>query len=906
MNFYSQPSFSSGTSEPSTSYYTSYVESEGGLSFVRSEPNVNEQDSPGARDTSLRSLAWEPQETAPGGGLNNCHDILVDSLDDLAVEPASLEENQEDMVSASHPAQAGNTGACSVCHLPYSVTRAGAIRTHGPVHNRCQGSGKPPSVIPPCVPRDNAIAVTCTPYTSTNQPPPSDTVTLSPVASSRILKRVPRGSRDHAAKKMASIVQNVVIGNDPLTWQRLLLFAPRCLRVPRRGGKRWKLTSAVNQQIREEMPDVGPQTIRQHGRQARNGRAGTDSFDILASKVAGKLEEGDYRGAVRLACGSDSVAEHSPETLEILNSKHPRPHPDSSIMPAPDADLFASSITEEDVRRAIMSFPNGSAGGPDGLRPQHLKDLIGPAAIVGGPLLLSALTSLVNLMLRGETPVPIRPFLFGAKLVALRKKQGGIRPIAVGCTLRRLAAKCASSIALRGLPDLLAPHQVGCGVPLGIDAAVHATRRYLQSLQSDQAIIKVDFTNAFNTIRRDRMLLAVEEFIPELLPFIHSVYCESSSLMWGTDIIQSSERIQQGDPLGPLLFCLSIHKMCTKLQSELAVFYLDDGTLGGHWTDVVNDLTLIEEESSALGLLLNKHKTELICPDNNTRRLILSAFPEIQVVNIEEAELLGAPLGNATSVDACLDEKIKSLELMGERLSHLHAHDALSLLRHSFAIPKLMHVLRTSPCFDSSRLQKYDELLRTILSHITNIRFEETDPSWLQATLPVNRGGLGIRSAVHLAPSAFLASADGSSQLVNEILPSRFQAIPDQEHLKALTQWDVGPDVTPPAPPKSFRMKAWDAPRVEDRAEFLLSSTNDAKSRARLLSVSARESGAWLQALPVSSLGLRLDDEAVRIAVGLRLGCPLSAPHTCVHCGEDVDQYATHCLSCKWSQGRHS
>ena len=38
----------------------------------------------------------------------------------------------------------------------------------------------------------------------------------------------------------------------------------------------------------------------------------------------------------------------------------------------------------------------------------------------------------------------------------------------------------------------------------------------------------------------------------------------------------------------------------------------------------------------------------------------------------------------------------------------------------------------------------------------------------------------------------------------------------------------------------------------------------------------------------------------------IKQGCPLSRPHTCAHCGEDVDQYATHGLSCKWSQGRYS
>jgi len=58
-----------------------------------------------------------------------------------------------------------------------------------------------------------------------------------------------------------------------------------------------------------------------------------------------------------------------------------------------------------------------------------------------------------------------------------------------------------------------------------------------------------------------------------------------------------------------------------------------------------------------------------------------------------------------------------------------------------------------------------------------------------------------------------------------------------------------------------------------------------------------------LHALPVSSCGLRLSDEAVRVAVGLRLGASICEPHQCP-CGATVDATGTHALSCKKSGAR--
>ena len=167
-------------------------------------------------------------------------------------------------------------------------------------------------------------------------------------------------------------------------------------------------------------------------------------------------------------------------TEATYTAMHPAPHPHSSIPQLPDR-LSTSPVTEGEIAQAIKSFPNRSTGRPDGLKPQHLKDLIATGAGGGCEALLRALVPFIELVLSGNTPVSIRPFFFGANLIALQKKDGGIWPIAVGCTLRRLAAKVAGMKVVDQMATLLAPRQLGYGVRNGAVAAVHGARMYLSN-----------------------------------------------------------------------------------------------------------------------------------------------------------------------------------------------------------------------------------------------------------------------------------------------------------------------------------------------------------------------------------------------------------------------------------------
>ena len=250
---------------------------------------------------------------------------------------------------------------------------------------------------------------------------------------------------------------------------------------------------------------------------------------------------------------------------------------------------------------------------------------------------------------------------------------------------------------------------------------------------------------------------------------MHSAYSTALTLFWGAKTLVSAEGVQQGDPLGPLLFFLAIHKLITQLRSEFHVFYLDDGTLGGDIESVVRDLRLVESAASQLGLELNKAKSELISKDSTSLNEFLSAAPGFLVTTPAQATLLGSPIGD--SIDDCISTKVSALKVMESRIQHFQAHDALLLFRYSSGIPRLVYLLHTVPCFLSPQLSVFDEILKRMLGLVTNICFSSEESVWLQASLPVRFGGLGIRRAVQLAPSAFLSSVASYSALVNQILP---------------------------------------------------------------------------------------------------------------------------------------
>ena len=177
-----------------------------------------------------------------------------------------------------------------------------------------------------------------------------------------------------------------------------------------------------------------------------------------------------------------------------------------------------------------------------------------------------------------------RASLFGGSITALAKKGGGVRPIAVGYTWRRLAGKVACRLVSARAAALLAPRRsLGFGVTGGTEAAVHACRRYVEIMPQGHVFVKIDFTNAFNTLRRDVFILeAVERHIPELLPYASASYRRGQrSAVRGVFAAVTGGGAAGGPARTALYFCLAVHDLLTSLQSSIVVGYLDAHVDGG-------------------------------------------------------------------------------------------------------------------------------------------------------------------------------------------------------------------------------------------------------------------------------------------------------------------------------------
>ena len=515
------------------------------------------------------------------------------------------------------------------------------------------------------------------------------------------------------------------------------------------------------------------------------------------------------------------------------------------------------------------------------------------------------LTQFTNLLVAGRSPPAVRPYLCGATLLAIRKKSGGHRPIAVGKVLRRLTSKCLATASRQAALSTLVPSQLGVGVRNGCEAIIHATSQLISSnTPNQQWTLLLDFSNAFNSISREVMFKETRHRIPTIAAWMESCYSCQPRLMFGDDSIPSCCGVQQGDPLGPLGFALTLHPLIERLKSEvpelaLNVWYLDDGTLVGSPEGLSAALHIIESVGPTLGLHLNRSKSLLYIPEDADASH--SPLPAEIPTARRGFSLLGCPIGPP---DYCEEVFRDRLEKMKGSLDALHimgdSQLETTLLRSCLALPKIAFILRACPPSHIHHTAKeVDNAIRQTLETIVGGPI--SDWSWLKASLPSSRGGLNLRSASLHAPAAYLASRYGSQSLVEWIIGHSSDSFPHSSSTVATLataanrpDWRCLEDIDIP-------LRQYHLSQAIDEAlsEHLLSTAPSIQSRALAMSSSLPHAGDWLNVVPSNYLGLHLHDREFRCCLCYWLGVPLhSTSFPCPECRCSADPFGDHQLGC--------
>ena len=178
------------------------------------------------------------------------------------------------------------------------------------------------------------------------------------------------------------------------------------------------------------------------------------------------------------------------------------PIPDEGIGPPPEIPL-------EVICETIFSGRRGAGPGPDGIRGDFLRDIMGfesDQEPIG-----KVLQAFVQLLADGNVPTYLRPFLGGGHLVGIGKKDlagnpisldSDARPIVLGLTWRKVVFKATLALDRRGIRERLGDQQLAL-TKAGADVMVHAARAWVtRNLQNNNVVLlQKDVRNAFNELK---------------------------------------------------------------------------------------------------------------------------------------------------------------------------------------------------------------------------------------------------------------------------------------------------------------------------------------------------------------------------------------------------------------------
>ena len=308
----------------------------------------------------------------------------------------------------------------------------------------------------------------------------------------------------------------------------------------------------------------------------------------------------------------------------------------------------------------------------------------------------------------------------------------------------------------------------------GYEIGVHVARALANECwRTLEAILLLDFENAFNTVDRNLILLLAVAHIPEAAKLFRWLYhTETILITTEGDEVRNSAGVQQGCPLASLSFALVIKWLVEQLKhTELSqkIFFHDDGLLKGSPEALGWAAKFFDAMTPVSGLKMKWCKTVCHAPGMEVARRCSLVLPkEVQVFNDMNMKFLKAPIGSNEWVNKELDEKLKELKIQIDQVSRMpYLHEAFTLLRQCSTVCKVNHLTRTLPPAQLIYfLQGFDAAVRKGFETLLGVTL--TDRWWRAARLPAKFGGFGLRTGITTAGAQHFMSLTKCSDSIKK------------------------------------------------------------------------------------------------------------------------------------------
>ena len=394
-------------------------------------------------------------------------------------------------------------------------------------------------------------------------------------------------------------------------------------------------------------------------------------------------------------------------------------------------------------------------------------------------------------MARAAVPEEVVQAIRQARLTALQKKDGGIRGIATGDTLRRLVARTLAQTYGEEMEEACSPFQFALSTRAGTDCVGHLARAATE-LEDDLVLVSLDGIGAYDHIKRSAMLGKLRQLptAQAILPFVLMFYGRPSAYTWYDDEgnphdVHQAEGGEQGDPLMPELYALGQHEALQAARQELdpsdvLLAFLDDLYLLTTKARVAEAIEIVTSKVADMaGVQPHLGKLEVWSASGGPAPPGLhERYPGAWKGDLPEVynglKVLGAPLGQPAFVRAHIDARLEEKEFL-DLVPDVPDLQAAWALLFSCAAPRANHLLRVlPPSLSLSYARQHDNGVRACLSKLLQQPRELGRPGrpWRLASMPLRMGGAGLRSAERTVPGAYWAAWADALAMLHERQPA--------------------------------------------------------------------------------------------------------------------------------------